>query len=221
MIWGKLTKYLVKIQKISLLVLFFAVFSLQGRAQKLDTVRTYFQNGQLRSVGSINEDSVKQGAWTFYFPNGHLNAEEQYKDGILNGIIKYYDTLGNMHALEYRVNGLLDGKAEYYHANGTLQKSGYFKEGVATGHWQYFFPDGSLETNGFFENGKATGYWTFYDKDGKVRQKGPMKSGKEEGEWRFYENGKLQFIGHYKAGKKVAPWYSVKPNGKKKELSLD
>ncbi|PPZ91896.1 hypothetical protein C3729_07515 [Cloacibacterium normanense] len=60
-------------------------------AQKADT--TYYPAGQIKSVGVRNLESKKTGEWRTYFENGQVKSIIQYQNGTEHGKwITYFET---------------------------------------------------------------------------------------------------------------------------------
>lgn len=65
-------------------------------------------------------DSVTDGLWVVYYPNGRIHKRGFLFDGVLEG--EYWE----------------------YYPTGTLKAHGYYEQGKKAGKWQYYTPKGKL-----------------------------------------------------------------------------
>lgn len=56
----------------------------------MEIIREYWENGNLKTKGQLNENGQKEGKWKFYYKGGQIRAEGQYKDDKRLGVWKYY-----------------------------------------------------------------------------------------------------------------------------------
>ena len=71
-------------------VLMFFGFTINLSAQ-LDTVKTYFPNGNLESV-VVYEKNVRQGEAVFYWENGNVKEKRNYvNDKVFGTVTSYYE----------------------------------------------------------------------------------------------------------------------------------
>lgn len=81
----------------------------------------FYTNMQLRSSGAI-VNGLREGIWTFYFPNGTPQVQSEFQQGQEEGSYKVF-----------RDNGV-----PYY--------IGQYHQGQRTGTWEIYNPDGTLAT---------------------------------------------------------------------------
>ncbi|MGQ9862925.1 MAG: toxin-antitoxin system YwqK family antitoxin [Bacteroidia bacterium] len=68
----------------------------------------------------VLSDSVSDGPWVLYHPNGRVHKKGFFFEGQLEG--EYWE----------------------YYATGTLKVHGYYEQGKKAGKWQYYTPEGKL-----------------------------------------------------------------------------
>lgn len=81
----------------------------------------FYSTMQLRSQGTT-VNGLREGRWTFNFPNGSPQAESTF------------------------VGGKEEGPYKVYRENGVPYYVGQYHEGVRTGTWEIYNPDGTLAT---------------------------------------------------------------------------
>ncbi|MCP2871885.1 hypothetical protein, partial [Salmonella enterica] len=66
-------------------------------------------------INVVDKDSLRQGVWKEFWPNGDLREEVIYKNGKKEGLeIKWFDEPDCVEQESYYKNGLLDGPSVYY-----------------------------------------------------------------------------------------------------------
>ena len=87
----------------------------------------FLPDGQLLSRTPYIND-LENGT-AYYYSNGTLLAEANYKDGKLNGIVKQYYKNRNLEYIKNYKNGQLDGISEFYSEDGKLISKKVYKDG--------------------------------------------------------------------------------------------
>lgn len=126
--------------------------------------------------------SYKSGTWKFYYPNGNLNEQVEYKDNKMNG---YYI---------------------HYAPDGSLLEQGEYKMDLKTGLWKQY-KDGKISTEISYTNDVENGKFVFYV-NGKIARTGEYKNGIKVNRWlEFDENGnKIGQAIYDEAGLKKGKW---------------
>ena len=75
----------------TLLAVFLAVSPIFAQ----DTLKTYWNNQQLKSIGVAN-DSIEEGVWRYYHPDGRLMMEGKYLHGKKVGLWKAWYESGKL-----------------------------------------------------------------------------------------------------------------------------
>lgn len=168
----------------------------------------------------------KEGAFTYYYPNGKKGITGNYISDQLEGkVISYYDN-GKLYGTRNYVNGLLEGKQVYLHPNGTvllehhftndtlngLYKTTYangkteeifnYNKGLEDGIYQYYYENGQLWIEKEYKNGLLMNVNGSYDSQGKPLNFGTIKNG--TGTINYYtEEGKIYNVQTFKDGIKI------------------
>lgn len=80
----------------------------------------YYPNGQTKIIGEFDNDGKRIGHWQYWYGNGNLWSECDYKEG-------------NPH-----------GKSIVYHENGKKQYEGSYDNNKRIGKWQFWDEKGNL-----------------------------------------------------------------------------
>ena len=193
-------------------------------------------------VNRYNADSLKQGKWVTFYPNGNLKSESYYKAGIKAGYFKEYSLDGNLLNIEKYVNGelqkdasevaKLDIKTNYY-PNGKVKSIGSYKNNIPEGITRNYSEEGKIIDAKIFnkgiivgdgivdEQGLKQGEWKEYYETGELKSQGKYNNGLKIGEWKFYyKNGKIEQTGIYLKNEKPDgewKWYYENGNLLKEE----
>ena len=94
---------------------------------------------ELRKLANIPQREIKDGKLVSYFQNGNMQAEEEYRNGLLNG---------------YR---------KIYYSNGRLMKEGLFEKGKPSGSHKEYARHGQLISEFYYEKEHITHSVWWYD----------------------------------------------------------
>ena len=95
-------------------------------ASSKDPTKTYYDNGQLKEIGFINEGK-RIGEWVFYSKNGIKLAECCFNDlGQKHGKWLIWDNNSQLRAQMLYKNGIRKGKWEIYDEHGKLTIRRYY-----------------------------------------------------------------------------------------------
>ncbi len=176
-----------------------------------------YVNGNETDLG--NSGIPKNGRinlWSFYFENGNLKEESNYKEGKLNGPRKLYYENGNLKEESNYSDNKLQGLAIGYFNNGTKSFEENYVDGILNGLKKTYYQDGKLERELNYINDKLQGLSIRYFNNGNKSieenyvdgilnglKKTYYKDGKLEKE-QNYINGKLQGLsmGYFNNGNK-------------------
>jgi len=193
-----------------------------------------YKNGFLvysEKINRFDKDTLKQGVWKYFYPDGKIMREENYLHGQLNGFYKEYNPQGRLIKMIKYVYGqpmqmstkedsIFTEKKSFFQ-NGNIQTVGYYKyDSIPVGpHKNYdingnvtevkmYDENGILEAKGLFDSrGRRTGKWLKYYPTGEVKAEGKYQAGKEAGKWLFYyQNQKVEQIGYFYRGKYDKEW---------------
>ncbi len=192
----------------------FLVLNTTAIALAQDTVKTYYDNGQIKSAG-LMYNGMRQGCWQFYYPNQIANSEECYLNNQLHGKVKSYDFEGRIISIENYAYGLEQDSAFYYYPDGTLKRKGIFKDGLYAGAWLGYHENGGLSQSGAYNLGMPEGLWQFYDSEGLITHEGTYKEAKETGLWKIYNpKGYIHEEGEMYEGNRIGVWRQYNKKGK-------
>ncbi len=121
------------------------------------------------TINIIDKDSLKQGIWRTYYPNGNLASEIVYKNGKKQGLeIHWHNNASKCVKQEmYYNSGVLDGPVTYYYKNCKKELIENFKNGVKEGIEISYHPNGHIKAEGYYKKGNLDGMYKVYDKNGK------------------------------------------------------
>jgi uncharacterized protein len=199
-----------------------------GRVIKI----TYFEKGFITDIENINrldKSGLKQGKWMFFYENGNVKEEGDYRNDLKHGYFKTYATNGVLLSTAKYLDGVLqedveelaklDIKREYY-PSGQVKTVASFKDDVPQGIRREYSPEGEITAGFVFsggiivgegitdEEGIRDGLWKEYYTNGQLKSTGMYDAGKRTDEWKFYySNGQLEQTGFYtKDGKPNGAW---------------
>jgi antitoxin component YwqK of YwqJK toxin-antitoxin module len=158
-------------------------------------VEQYIRITELYNNGAphveLDENGDRQGKCLFYYENGNLKWEGEYKDHILHGELIQYRENGTIKSKEEFVNGVHIGKYEYYHLNGEPRQTGTIKEpNRQHGEIKTFWISGNLYRIDNFNYGVRHGKMVTYEVDGKsILQSGQYENNYRVGDWFVYYVG--------------------------------
>lgn len=119
------------------------------------------------TINVLDKDSLKQGIWKEFWPNGDLKSEVSYKNNKKQGLeITWFDDLDCVESEAYYKDGLLDGPSIYYSRKCKKEFFETFKNGLKEGLELEYYPNGRVKAEGKFKKGNLDGYYKIFDKNG-------------------------------------------------------
>ncbi len=190
----------------------------ETKAALNNATKKYYDNGNLKSIGTYDANGNMTGTWKSYYETGQIHIEAEYLNGKYNGKWTSHFNNGKLSSIGNYKNGKKAGEWKFYNENGQVAMEGVFVDGNYNGEWKFYYKSGKLQKKGALTgsdaNGKAQGEWYFYYENGNVESISTAKDNIPDGEWKsYYENGKLKETGTYKAGEKVGKWHQYDKNG--------
>lgn len=123
--------------------------------QKKDSTWLYYSAEEgLLSAEEHYRNTVREGVWKTYFPDGRVAEEVSYRDGVKDGPWIQYFTDGTVKMKTNHRNDLLEGLYVIYHLKGGVEVSGTYLNNAKHGTWVYLDEDGVLEKKEEYEHGK-------------------------------------------------------------------
>lgn len=150
---------------------------------QLDGFATKFNylNGITTMQGKM-VNGERDGLWKFYFSDGKLYIEQNYKAGYRKKQIWFQTSaIGNENGAYFR-----------YFRNGRLNEKGFYDGGLRTGDWVRYYPDTRVETKGSYLEDKKVGEWFYYYPNG-VKEASELysESGELLARYTYYPNGSI------------------------------
>jgi len=95
---------------------------------QIDSVITYFDNGNIKSVIHY-KDGVRDGEAKHFSESGNVKQELSYFNGKVNGMVSNYDENGKLREMFSIVDGKRDGSTSYFDSSGTYTNDVFYTEG--------------------------------------------------------------------------------------------
>lgn len=132
-------------------------------AQSMASYRIYEHD----TINATDRDSLKQGVWKEFWPNGDLKKEVSYKNNKKQGLeINWYDEPDCVEKEAYYKDGLLDGPSISYTKKCKKKLFETFKNGLKDGLELEYYSNGHIKAEGKYKKGNLEGYYRVYDKKG-------------------------------------------------------
>jgi len=137
----------------------------------------YSTSGILQERKTYRNDVLEK--LEYFFKNGQLDTEYNYKNGVLHGTCIDYYPSGGKHWIERYENGYRSGVWIQYIDDGWLYKKTTYKDDVLNGTCTTYYSSGTIEEKGEYVNGSRDGTWKFYHQSGKLHYEVEYKKGTE------------------------------------------
>ena len=89
---------------------------------------SFYPDSTIKVMGTI-VNGKRECVWTSFHPNGNLQSENNYKNGVLDGKCLAKTPNGQMLYIGYYFNGKYDGQWLYFNKNGEIDKEVLYKKG--------------------------------------------------------------------------------------------
>jgi len=169
--------------------------------KKIEDWEYYFANKQLQQKGKYLKDEKPTGLWKWYYENGSLLREENFRKGLEDGMLHEYTEEGKIITEGEFIDGLKEGP--WFYEVGDQKEIGNYKDGLKTGEWKYYYMvNEKLNFEGNFREGEPDGKHKFYYKNGKLKKEEIYNMGIKSDAWKSYnELGELVLTIYFKEGK--------------------
>lgn len=132
-------------------------------------------------VGSLSDyTGEKSGTVKTYFDNGQLREEGQFDNGNLDGYRKIYHPDGYLEVIEHYRQGEFHGTYQKFYSDGQVSVAGEYIDGVMKGVWKTFYPSGQLKDEVMMSDNEENGPFTEYYENGQLKAEGTYLSGENE-----------------------------------------
>jgi antitoxin component YwqK of YwqJK toxin-antitoxin module/tetratricopeptide (TPR) repeat protein len=126
-----------------------------------------YPDGSKRMQGVYLDEGAKDGLWTWYWPDGSLNEEENMDKGKLEGVQRAYHRNGKV-SVEYRYLAGKENTGPYtqYRLDGSRQLDAYVEAGTLNGELRRSLANGTVNQREYYVDGERDGWQAYYDSDG-------------------------------------------------------
>ena len=129
----------------------------------IGVVEERYPDGTHKIWGRVEElpDGVRKRIeiWTFWFPDGNINAQGQFHSG---------EMPGESGETGIPINGR-DGLWSFWYPNGSKRQEIFYSQGKQNGAFKSWFENGTEEATGTYLSGKKHGKWTIWWDNGHRR----------------------------------------------------
>jgi len=143
-------------------------------------VTTKYDDGTVYEQYAINQDSLKNGEYKSFRPNGALSETATYKNGLLEGERKIIYENGNVEIIEHYVNDKLHGKYQSHYPSGQLELEMEYQEGKLEGKSTKYFESGKLMEEVNFHDNEESGPFVEFHENGNKKWEGNYQNGANE-----------------------------------------
>jgi hypothetical protein len=121
------------------------------RRNKLDSLYRLW-DGEGRLVSEMHyTDSLPNGPYREFYPNGKVKTEGQYVKGSFDGTWLYYDDEGLIIGKgTFRMG---NGSQSAYFSSGRIKMTTLYRDNLKDGDETYYYPDGRMAEKKVFEKG--------------------------------------------------------------------
>lgn len=96
-------------------------------------------------------DSISDGLFRSFHPNGELKMEGNMREGKRTGIWRAFYTDGTLWSEGLYKDGLREGRSMVYHSNGVIKIKGIYQMGRKAGIWYFYSEKGILLDSADFD----------------------------------------------------------------------
>ena len=158
---------------------------------------TQYDDGKLQNEWQVllksPEESVRNGIFRRYHPNGRLALLGYYRDNEPAGVWSWLDDRGNL-LRQARQGADFEDEITGEEARSPLSifrtpagiatAEGQMKADAPHGHWVFYFPNGAPKAEGNFLTGAADGEWNYYHPNGQIDRQMRFALGVPNGDFR-------------------------------------
>jgi antitoxin component YwqK of YwqJK toxin-antitoxin module len=167
----------------------------------------YYDDGQLRSKGNLDDNSNKTGEWMFYHGNGNLKEKTTYVNDQAEGNSTGWFDNGNISEQDVYKQGKLNGEIKTYFFNAMPKTIEHYTDDQKNEEMKAYTFDGFLNYVANYKNDEEEGLATLYYKNGKTKEIKNYSAGKLNGAYKHYsEKGFLDMEGSYSNDKPAGQW---------------
>jgi antitoxin component YwqK of YwqJK toxin-antitoxin module len=199
----------------------FLLLPLAAHAQRNQRIITYFDSTKIhpREIfrALVARDTVMEGPYKRFYPNGRLEAQTRYTDGKRDSVyVEFHANRGRRLEATY-VAGVRQGPFKTYYPDGKVAQVGSFLDdepngslttyyqtgeiklqttlvkGQPTGAVRELYASGQPAAEVTYLNGQPNGAVKFFFPNGKVQSEGTLRGGLLSGSYKtYYDTGQLE-----------------------------
>lgn len=182
-----------------------------GTNTSLNTIYTYYENGNIESIiSNYKYDSVTRKDIVSFSSDGKKTAEQQYQNGTVASETTYYTNGNTKSRKQYNTDASpshLQSEDTYYESGNLKTSTGYYSNGQIERTYVYFDSPKQMnkEFRAYYTDGTLAAESFFYE------------SGNEKEQTNYYTDGKVSYkYEYYDASPSVEKSYiSYNPDGTK------
>lgn len=149
--------------------------------QKLSEISITDDNGKVLEKYTMDlETKMKQGAYTTFYPSGAMSSVANYLNDTLEGQKIWYFEDGKIEIEENYKKGLYHGVFKAYFEDGSILQEGYYDNNMPSGEWLTYYKNGQLKERVTLSGGVENGPFEEYNEEGIISSKGTYKDGPNE-----------------------------------------
>jgi antitoxin component YwqK of YwqJK toxin-antitoxin module len=202
-------------------LLLFLLLPLASQAQRSQRITIYFDSTKIHPHeifrALVAQDTVMQGPYKRFYPNGRLEAQTRYTDGKRDSVyVEFHANRGRRLEATY-VAGVRQGPFKTYYPDGKVAQVGTFLDDEPNGPLTTYYQTGEIklqttlvkgQPNGAvrelyasgqaaaevtYANGQPNGAVKFFYPSGKVQSEGTLRNGLLASSYKtYYETGQLE-----------------------------
>jgi len=190
------------------------------RNGRIGNWKFFFDNGNIESEYNYKNGKL-DGLFILWNKNGKKQQESIYKDGKLNGLTILYYENGNKQQESIYKDDILNGLTIFYNENGNKKKEVIFIDSKLNGLGIVFYENGNKKSELMFKNGNVNGLAILYNENGTKQGESMYKNGKANGlTILYYENGTKQQESMLKNDIEEGTFKTYYQNGSVKEIGV-
>jgi antitoxin component YwqK of YwqJK toxin-antitoxin module len=119
-------------------------------------IETYEKSDKIRKE-SCYSDSLLDGIYHVYYPNGQLQQDHTYKEGKLVGVCRDFHKNGIVSKIAHYEDGDLHGAYQEFYFDGKLSLFCYYKDGDKHGPYKSYYENLEPNCSVTYDNGTPIG----------------------------------------------------------------
>ncbi|MBT6029213.1 MAG: hypothetical protein HOH13_02820 [Crocinitomicaceae bacterium] len=163
---------------------------------------------------SIDENGLKQGAWSKKWENGKTRYKGQFEDDKAVGVFYYWYADGSPQSILSYIGKAHVAYCKIYGIDGNIAATGKYIDQMKDSTWLYYDYQGRLRSKNNYNEGLMEGEQVTYSYKGKIVEIIDYYDDKKHGEWvQFYDNGAVRLKGNWNEGFPNGKIYKYRESG--------